>query len=358
MKSRIKRVIPLLVWLGAVGAVIFLAMQGLDTPVAPGAAEATEVAVPSPRVARVTKVLVKVGQRVKLGQTLAQLSAPSLQAEIQIAEAQLERLEQAVGAAQAEVKQDSRLASARLSTQAEGAAMDVARLKGSIARARGELKVLKAQHARQKKLVDQQLIPATKLIELNSKIAVITQRIASDRNTLAQAQRHAKAGAKRTEPVAEPELEARLAPHRLAVAVQKRRVEALSLEVERLELKATVSGKVVALHLHPGAVAVENAPVLTIIDDQPKRVVAYADQMWASKVKVGAKAQLTASDGAGKRTGTVAAVGPRSSELPKRFWQVPTHPTFGREILITLDASKKAKPPLPGQAFDVVFATK
>ena len=365
-----RRAVPVVVWLAAATGVAVVELKGAVSPIAPGAAQAIERVVPSPRVARIASVDVAVGDPVEAGEVVARLESPILEAEIAVARAEFERMRDEVGARAASLREASRLATARLSNDAESAAFDVSRVEVTLRRDQAELEGLREQIARQKKLVDQQLVPAQRLDELNVQMRALRRKVEAASRALAQAKQHATAGAKRVgengDAPGEPthgDLDSRLAPLRTAVRVQEARIDMLVQMRAELTLRAPARGRVSAIWLRAGAIAAEGQPVVTVVDDRPTRVVAYADQMWSGRVKLGDIAELRASDGATRRRrGRVVAVAPQIAELPVRFRQIPSQPAFGRAIHVELDPEPESepgldgvRPPLPGQAFDVVF---
>jgi hypothetical protein len=92
--------------------------------------------------------------------------------------------------------------------------------------------------------------------------------------------------------------------------------------------------------------------VLSVVDDRPSTAIAYVEQRWANRIKIGDRAELVPRDRSGPpRVGQVTALAPSIGELPERFWHFPNVREYGRNVFIKLEAAAS----LPGQAFDATF---
>ncbi|MBN2361643.1 MAG: HlyD family efflux transporter periplasmic adaptor subunit [Deltaproteobacteria bacterium] len=358
---------PWFAWLAAVIAVIWLGRGVAASGTAPAMAELKQVALSSPRAARVVEVKVAPGDQVVADQPLVQLDTTEVDAELAVARAELEKLRLEIAAQGIALKDGALETNERLASDAESAALVVAQLEATEQRDRSELAQLDEQIARQQRLVDEKLAAANTLNELKLRRAALAREVEEYGRTLRQARSRAQSAAQRlaewrggkrsakSAPAApDSSLEQQLAPYRAAVAAQQERV----LQIERLRagltLTAPYAGLVGEVLLSAGDTAAAGATVVTVVDDHPRVVIAYVDQMWGGRVKVGDTATLRPSDGSGpRRSGRVFAVAASISELPIRFRLVPTHPTYCRAVYIALDEGHPA--PLPGQAFDASF---
>jgi multidrug resistance efflux pump len=350
-------------WAVAIAVAIPLSFTSSGLGVAPAVVEVREVALVSPRDLRLEKVLVAPGQQVAEGQLLAQLEGGQLQAELAVARAELEQLELAVSSREIELRDDRSEEASKLAGEAERAALDVSQLVAEDSQDRSELSQLDEQLARQQKLVAEGLASAANLNDLKLRRAALAQKIEGFRAAISQARQNASATARRLEEwraAAKGEehsdgshIEQRIAPDRAAAEAQRERVRQLEQVMSRIELRAPFAGRVGAvLHL-AGAVVPTNGQVITVVDDRPKSAVAYVDQRWASRVRLGDRARLVPSDRSGPpRFGKVVSLGASIAEMPARFWHFPNQPSFGRQVFVELEEAA----PLPGQVFDATFS--
>jgi multidrug resistance efflux pump len=366
---RLKRASPWIAW-GAVLVLVLALAPGVGTVgVVAASAEMHEATVTAPRTARITKVAVKPGDAVDAGAVLVELDTASLDFELAIANAELERTKAGAVARELDLKGSDLDSAARLAQEAESATVDVAALLSEQKRDTAELTQVDELIAKQEKLVEQKLASAEQRDELKLRRASLAQRVAEydgllkagrDHETATRDRLRAWRTAHEKDDKGGLPLEERVAPARAEVAAQEERVRQLQTLKEALALKAPIAGIVSNVVVSVGDTARQDAPLLSIVDSKPQRVVAYVDERAAPRVRLGEKVTMRPSDRSGPpREGIVAALAPGIAEVPPRFRVVPAQPTFGRAIYIELtpkDASGAVvNPPLPGQAFDVVF---
>lgn len=367
---RARRVAPWIAW-GVVLVAVLALSPGVGTVgVMAASAEVRQATIVAPRTARVVRVAVRPGDTVRTGETLVQLDAGGADLELAVARAELERLRASVVARELDVRGDDLESAARLAQEAERAAVDLAALGSEEKRDRAELAQLDELIARQEHLVEQKLASAEQRDTLKLQRSSLAQRVQEYTKLLKAARDHEQAARERLRtwraarekagPGGLP-LEERVAPERAEVAAQEERVRQLELAREALTLTAPLAGRVAEVLVGEGDTARLEAPLLVLVDDHPTRVIAWVDERAARRVRVGDAASLWPSDRSGPaRRGVVSALAPSIAELPLRFRPVPTQPAFGRAVFITLaagaDDDAGGEPPLPGQAFDVVFS--
>jgi len=365
VRRRLRRVAPWLAWSTAIALVLWLNRSVVGAGVAPGAVEVRQVTLTSLVEARLISLEVTPGDDVAAGDVLARLQSAALEAELAVARVELERLKAEIEAQGISLQDDASKTAGRLSGEAEQAALTLAQLEADEQRDRSELDQLDEQIAAQQKLVAEKLASAAALNEHRLRRAALAKKVAEYGRTLRQARLNQKAARERVaarkqakqprERDGDDALSRQLAPHRAAVKAQQERCLQLEAQLAQLVLTAPFAGRVGAVLLTPGDRAPHGGAVLTLVDSEPRRVVAYVDQMWAHKVRPGDTARLRPSNGAGsRRSGRVTAVGASITELPIRFRPVPTHPAYCREVYVELDPIEEGTP-LPGQAFDVTF---
>ena len=366
-RRRVRHALPWATWALALGITAWLSLDVAGVGVSPGAAEIVEVHLTSPATVAALSLPVAAGDRIEKGQVVAMLDGSGIDLELAVATSELERIRLQVAAEAAELKDNDLVTEERLASDAERAAVALATVQSEQQRDRAELDQLDEQIARQRRLVDDKLAAQAALDELKLRRAALATKVAEYQHLVSSARAHLASSQQRiaqwrrsrhgeTAVVLEEreDHEPRLSPHRAAVKAQEERVRQLLARREQLTLRSPVAARVARVHLAPGSTALAGAPVVTLVEEAPDRVIAYVEESKARHVRVGDRARLLPSDRSWPPAGgAVVAVGPGIVELPPRFRVVPTEPTYGREVYVLLDES--ALRPLPGQAFDVSF---
>lgn len=337
-----------------------------------GIAEARKVSVAPLLTGRVASVIVQPGQQVEKGDIVASLETTSIDAEIAVVAAELERLRREVVPQRADWLEPVQ----RLSGEVERAAVELAQVRAAEGRDRAELEQVSAQVQRQRELLAEHLVTSDRLQELLLQQAALTRRIEDYPHILATIQRHREAAAGRLAALEEapegtavshsPNGTSRRGPidgsntwlssSRLSVDVQERRLDQLRKEREGLFLQSPINGRVETVLLRPGDMAAPDTPILTVVAGEPDRVVACVEEREATRLCVGVRATLRPQDLSGPlRTGQVVSLGASISELPIRLRRIPTRPVWGREVIILLTKDERLAAPLPGQVFSVTF---
>jgi multidrug resistance efflux pump len=345
----------------AVAGLLMLTSTDLSGPVAPGEVEVVRVVVSAPVDGRVESSTLELGGDVAEGALVVELSAPMLDRDLETARLELARLELEVPAKQKDLILGERSTLQDLEREAAEARLQEKRYVADLERERASVAQIDEQVARQRELVEKKLASSQGLEDLLLKRSSIAESV-DERRALVEAARKlaetaekSLAEARRAKPSTSEALDERLLPLAAAVRAQRERVAALEDMRAMLSVRSPVAGAVLELFAHKGDRVVAGTPLAVLVDTRPRRVIAYADEMWARDVVVGARAQLAPSDRrGGVRSGRVVALAAAVTELPERFRLIPAEPSFGRAVFVELDDAS-VDPPLPGQAFDVTF---
>lgn len=345
----------------AVVALFSLSRRDLSGPVAPGEVELVRVLVSAPVDGVVSSSTLTLGGAVSEGDVVATLSAPLLDRELETAKLELARLELEVPAKQKDLVLGERSNLQELEREAAEARLQEKRLVADLERERASVAQIDEQIARQRELIEKKLATSQGLEDLLLKRSTVAEAV-DERRALVEAARQVALTAeasltasKKKGPQAASAPDERLAPLVAAVRAQRERVLALEDRRAGLEVKAPIHGAALEILAQKGDRLVAGAPIAILVDHRPRRVIAYADEMWARDVELGSPAKLAPSDRrGGLRTGRVVGLAAAVTELPERFRIIPTEPAFGRAVYVELD-DDGGDPPLPGQAFDVTF---
>jgi len=305
-----------------------------------GFAQTTTQTVAPLETARVSRVLVSVGQHVTAGQIVATLDTATIDAEIAVAEAKRAQLD-------ADVRAEKALVEQGLDQQVEGLERERAKQREEQARVVAEAKAIDGEVTRVKKLVEERQAVADDLAALGLKQATANAVNSAKPQTIGVLSKQLQAAAERRKKSSV--LEAKLAA---GLLVAERNIELLKQRREGYVLRATQAGSVSVIEKRAGDVVDAGRPIVRLVTAED-RVVACVPERSALSLREGDPAKLTIRGrGGAPLHGHTLALGPLVTELPSRCWASPRVPQWGREVTIALDEPIEL---LAGQAFDVAF---
>jgi len=276
--SRLKIKWPLLVWVLAVVAVVLLLEHSGNEGSMAGVVERVAEEVAPTATSRIESIMVTTGQRVQAGQPVAKLS--SLHVDVAIAEA--------TAGINTEVMQ-AELDNSRVSTQYDRLIFEleseISLTELRLEAEQVEVDVLDSEIANLQKLVDDNLIELSQVVPLRAQREAKARAVALYPKTItALNERLAEAKRLKTESAVGLDLEAYR--ENLTSGSQ---LGALGLEKESLTLTASRSGIVTEIAREQGEVVGEGQTILTIVDDQPTRVIGLLGESRARDLEVGEK---------------------------------------------------------------------
>jgi multidrug resistance efflux pump len=365
-RPRLRRLLPWALWglAAAIGIPMAISQAGIGS--SPAIVEprlATLAPMRTDHRLRVSKILVKPGQRVQAGELLVQMDTTELDADLAVAQAKLAYVEITAGWQQMRMQDDRARTSHALAANAERAAIDVARIIAEAERDRSELAQLDANLAIEQKLVGEQLASADRLKAMKLQRAALAKKVEEYKAAVAQARKSASGSTQRLgqwrQVVKDPKAAATPAQptqedaRAAAGELQRREITRLELLRKFHEIRAPFDGRVGDILLRVGELSADPAsPILTVVEEQSQAAIAYVRQEHANDVHMGDLVKLVPRDLSGPPlTGRVIALAPSITEIPTRFRRLPNIAEFGRNVYIRLDAPAN----LPGQAFDAVF---
>ena len=145
-----------------------------------------------------------------------------------------------------------------------------------------------------------------------------------------------------------------LTPLDQAITVQEARIDAFEAQIKSLVILAPISGRIAAIHSHPGQAVQTGAPVVTIASNRPgEYIVSYVRQAQRLHPTEGMKVQLrTRGPGSQSLESEVEYVGPQFEEVPPVHLSDPAIQEWGLPVRIRLPAELRAR---PGEEIDIVF---
>ena len=355
--------VALLVWVAAAGGACWFLLRR-PLPVAHVAWVPPRVAVlAAPADGRVEDLHVRPHQPVRRGEVLGRLDDGPLRARLATELARVEELRQRVVAARAAAADEharaalefdlARREEARaydtelrryVGDEAE-LALDLLALEVEIADARVEIERLDVRLRRARSLVEDGIGPVADVEDLTLAKRQVEERLARaevqrDRTRVELEAASARLAAFRAE--APPEVSVlpptdALAGLEAAVEVQRRAVEEVRAELDRLALVAPADGVVAAIVSSAGEYVVRGREILRVVAAGAEEAVLYVDPALAHEDLVGRAVEL-------RRLGTdellvateIVSVAPHVELLPERLWTSPDLPRYGRAALLPL----------------------
>lgn len=363
----LRRVLPWLLWVGAAVVAIPMAVTQAGIGSAPAIIEARVASLSPMRTdhrLRLAKILVQPGQQVKAGELLAQMDTTEIETDLAIAHAKLAYVEIIAGWQQLRMQDDRTRTSHELAAMAERSAVDVARIIAEAEHDRGELVQLDANMVIEQKLVDEQLASADRLKAMKMQRAALGKKVEEYKAAVMRARKSASGSTARLGQWQKQVNDAKLAVAAERSAQEDARAAAGELqrqEIARLELlrkfheiRAPFDGRVGDILQRVGELAADPAsPVLTVVEEQSQRAIAYVRQDRAERVHIGDSVRLVSRELSSPALfGRVVAVAPSVTEMPARFRRIPNLVEFGRNVYVQLE--KPAS--LPNMAYDAVFS--
>lgn len=133
------------------------------------------------------------------------------------------------------------------------------------------------------------------------------------------------------------------------------RCDELQLRTESLEIRAPISGTLVAVHCWPGQAVPQGGRVATIAADHGGHIVSYLPEDSRFEPVPGTQVALRArTRGAASFTSEVEKVGRQVERIPDRYLSSPSAHQWGIPIRIKMPADVSLR---PGSVVDVVFTS-
>lgn len=344
-----RKAIPVVVWLGAIAAIVWLRYGPAGTAF-PGMVDAARAHVAAQDDGRIASVLIERHQMVTRGQLLARLDDEPLRLRLQQARLQLERLQADRRAQETELAMDLQADTAsrtldaavehrRLMGDVESARIDALATRADIEETRVRLQGATADAQRVAALTREGLSAESELIRLRTEQDALGKRI-SELESLhgEQTSRHDAARTRlqefsRTQPTTPPP-DALLEPLRWRIQEQETEIERIALDGKRLDLLAPFDGVIEAVLLRAGEFVRTGMPVLTVVEPVARQILGYLPATAIARARPSAAvAVLHATTGAELGTATILSVSPAVVPVPERLWRDPRQQEWAFEVV-------------------------
>jgi multidrug resistance efflux pump len=362
-------IVPVLVWLAALAGVVRLFSLQSGRFEVLGIAQGRMRQVQATVTGRLVDVKVELFEEVQAGDVLAVLDTltetehlqPEIAAKKAVYEAEIKRLEAEVNSARdlfmlqsAQRQTESSDRYLELSAEVQKAHRAVLELKAVLEPDRIKLAELalnvKSFMAQNSIEQDNAAVYNYKMLQLQHD--TLAKKIAENDKLLAKLEQdQLKAEVQRDAFVKEQSpdtyLEHTLEPLRLAIVVQRKRIEELAVEREPVVLRAPFAGLVSEIVHRAGEVILPGDAVLTISENKPREIAAWVSEGQANIIEKDMRVKLVKkSEPPQIANSQVVFLGPNVELVPQRLWDSPDTPKWGRRMLIGIHADMKL---LPGE---------
>ena len=342
-----------IVWILAVVLCGFLLLRRADRFEVWAVAQPLQYQVSAQTPGNVTSVAVTIYQAVEPGQVLVRLDGAPVEARIQTARVELERL-------LAEVRSGA----AGLTFQQAGAASDRRRFEGdeeqlwlSVLSLKVELEgdAIELQRLNQKvqrseALAREGILPASELENLVLERNRVARRIEENKTLKSETEgEHEKAKRRRESferrfPIS-TQANSVQEPLRATIKVQEQRIAEIEVERAGLEIRSPVAGQVSQILARSGKWVAPGEILASVTERTASEILAYIPETFPEPVDQYTRLLVARSTrGTPVTEYTVSRVGPAIELLPQRLWRLPAIPEYGRPVVISGVSALKLTP--------------
>jgi len=358
------RTMPVLLWGLAVAGVVVLWGERTTRVDGLGMFDGRRAEVGTNASTRIRKLHVELGQRVSAMEIIVELDDSEVQAELKVAESELARLVAELDAAQlalhveaADRKQAAEERQVDRASSQRNYAMRVQRLRldkldreVQLAADEVDLKQLAASHERAKTLHDRGVLGDEDLDLARFHHEAMQRKVEASRKALAIVDAELKdAETQKLGPedgvVLKSETIA-LAPLRGAIAVQRDRIAEINVQLKEYVIRAPFDGVVSMIHSYEGQEVRAGDAVLTVVEPNPTRIVAYIQMGRPVRPYPGMKVEVRRRTQPVQITeARVTQVGAEVELVPPQVTGNPTTPMWGTRVFMDLPASMAPENP-------------
>lgn len=343
-----QRLIPVAVWLLAVGIFVLLNHERAPYTMAVGMVETDQVSLAPLQDGTVRSIRVDRFDTISEGDILAMMDDTLVLAELAIEEARLAQIQAELDVERARFENDSeqntidqldRLRRYRMDE--EEAHLEHLELSVEVEADRVKLERLKIEMERQANLVAEAIGDTSTYDDVRLRYEELKNELSSKTEALRIAKRNADIATSRREEresqLSEPSRNSLLylEPYLQELKVQEARREEIQQERLGLMLRSPISGQIAQVHFGPGETVLSGTPLITIQAQGARRVVAYVDEQIAVSVKAGSEVRLRSQSRPQVHAmAKVLRTGSALEEMPQRLWSSPVFAQWGYPVLI------------------------
>lgn len=351
------RVIPLALWAGALAGVAMLWSSRVTRLDAPAQIDALRQATLAPvQTGTLASVAVGLADEVKAGQVLVRLDDAAVRAELDVAQAELRRLEAELPAAELRLRQE-----------AEARKLDLLALDRTYLVRTEQMRLAKLNHLieleneqvnaerlaamlqRQEVMHKRGVISDQALDDIRYQLEASQKKIKATREAIAAVDQQVQAAQARDHvgepPAGQESVEVALAPLRRAVEAQLERIREIQARRQALALASPIDGVVTAVYHWEGETVRAGDPVLMVADPRTLYVVSFLEPGAPIEPAAGMEVEVR------RKTTPIQVATARVIEVGAQFERIPSRLAgparaqrrWGRRVLIELPPGMHAQ---------------
>lgn len=360
-------VLPILVWLGALGGVILLFSYRAERFEVLGLAQGQVRQISSTSMGRLQNVLVQLFEPVGEGDVVAIIDTVldhkhldvELVAKKAVFLAEIEQLQAELNANRDQLTVEAANQQNDLAAEQRRFAIDVENAKLQTLKLKA---VLEPDKIRLQELELDSKILAAKVVlqpsntifyeqqKLKKQRDALSKEIEENRRLLTHAENDLEQAISRRDKFAlrqppTPELKTALAPIQAAIKVKEKQIAEILADRVALELKSPFDGIVSEIQRKSGEAVLAGEPILTIAETKPREILAYADQDLATRLRANMKVKLIKnSDPQQVANSQITHLGPGMQLVPEQLRHDPAVLQWGRPMLIKVPPNMDLMP--------------
>lgn len=367
-------VLPLLVWIAAVGCVVMLFSHRSNNFVISGIAQGQVHQISATCTGRLASVPVELYEKVSIGQVLAVvdtvLENETLEAQLVTIQAEIEHLKgelvtiQDTYLAERTDRQINYVTDKRIfAADVENTRLGLLEIKADLASDRILLGDLNSELKISQQLLEQDVIKPYELEKAKVQCEALSKKIEENEVLLEQAKNDLEQSLKRHGEYEQhkpysPSVDNAINVVQKAITVQEQLMNELLARFEPLELKSPINGIIIPIlgnanemPMHrpgenvtrkPGEVIAAGDQIFAISEIEPREIIAYVDERRFGKVREGMAVEVVQFAETNKiAKSRIISVSPVIEQMPERLWVTPNIPQWGRPILIAIHSELK-----------------
>jgi multidrug resistance efflux pump len=359
------RTVPLIVWSVCVLIVVAMLMGRASQFEYVGLAQNMEYPISPAATGTVQSVVVDIYDHVDAGEMVAKLDDSRLLASIEVASAEIVKLQAELEAQRATLVTSGGQGMAnwasdlrRFQADEQKRRLDVLSLRVVHEERQIELERMEIEEQRAKQLFDAGVIAETLWDQARLQRDEIRQGLEEGRVLLEQTEAEYFAAKARREDYEtglpnKEWIDPILQPLREAVEVESRRLDEIEVKRQALVLRSPVSGQVSNILCRRGQSVRPGEPVVVVAEGSVREILAFLAEDDGREIEPSTPVVVsTRGQGGTVSESVVIRVGPSIQELPPRLWRNPRRPDYGRAVVIAAVPGMRLT---PGEVVNVKF---
>ncbi|MFI5380830.1 MAG: HlyD family secretion protein [Tepidisphaerales bacterium] len=303
----------------------------------------------------------KLHDRVARDQIIARLDDRTLLAELKVLQSDMTRLQLELPAKEEALRIEQAARKDRQLDEARRLSINVETLQLSILQQKAQLEADQVEYQRQqalceiiRKAVEKGVATDREMAEVTMHRDVVDQRIKGVQRSIVETTAQLVAAKERLGNHADPakvDSDRILAPIRAAIETQNARLDELQGQLQSLNIKSPIDGRVTKIEHHPGQSVKAGEAVVTITKDRSQQVISYVRAEQHVAPVEGMAVQIRSRHGS-RADVRISSVGPAFEQVPQHHLRDPKLVEWGIPVLIDVPAGLQLQ---SGETVDVRF---